>query len=87
MHTPGRTPLNQWSACRRGRYPHNTQQTQETNIHALGRIRIRDPTNQAAADQRLRPHDHPDRPMDKFNFTYNHVVVCMLSETKKTSYI
>jgi hypothetical protein len=35
-HTLGRTPLNEWSARRRGRYLHNTQQTQETNSHAPG---------------------------------------------------
>jgi hypothetical protein len=29
-HTPGRTPLNEPSVRRRGRYPHNTQQTQDT---------------------------------------------------------
>ena len=28
-HTLDRTPLNEWSVCRRGRYLHNTQQTQE----------------------------------------------------------
>ena len=28
-HTPGRTPLNERSACRDGRYLHNTQQTYE----------------------------------------------------------
>ena len=30
-HTTGRTPLNEWSARRRGRYLNNTQQTQQTN--------------------------------------------------------
>jgi hypothetical protein len=30
--TTGRTSLNEWSARRSGRYLHNTQQTQETNI-------------------------------------------------------
>ena len=42
-----------WSARRRGRYLHNTQQTQETNIFALSRIRIRDPSNREAPN--LRP--------------------------------
>jgi len=27
-HERGRTPLDDWSACRRSRYLHNTQQTQ-----------------------------------------------------------
>jgi hypothetical protein len=33
----------------------------ETNIHAPSEIRIRDPSNQVAADQRLRPRGHWDR--------------------------
>jgi hypothetical protein len=43
-------------------YPrqHNVQ-TQDTNIHALSGIRSRDPSNQAAADLRLRPCGHRDR--------------------------
>jgi hypothetical protein len=52
----GRTPLNQWSARRRGRYLRNTQQTEETNIHALSGIRTRDPSKRAAADLGLRLH-------------------------------
>ena len=49
-------------ACPRGHYLHNTQQTQENNIHALRGIRTRDLSNVAAADLRLRPHGHRDRP-------------------------
>jgi hypothetical protein len=60
-HTLGRTPLNEWSARRRGRYLHNTKQTQETNIHDFSGIRTRDPSNQAASDLRLRPQGHRDR--------------------------
>jgi hypothetical protein len=37
-HTAGMTPLNEWSARHRRRYLNNTQQTQETNIHALSGI-------------------------------------------------
>jgi len=33
-------------SCYRGRYLHNTQQTQQTNIHALNEIRIRKPKNE-----------------------------------------
>jgi hypothetical protein len=40
--TAGRTPLNKWSACRRGHYLFNTQLKQEMNIHALSGIRNRD---------------------------------------------
>jgi hypothetical protein len=36
---------------------HNIE-TQETNIHALSGIQTRDPSNQAAADLRLRPRKH-----------------------------
>jgi hypothetical protein len=56
--TPCRTSLNEWSARRRGRYLHNTQQTEETNIHPLSGIRTRDPSNQSASDPRRRPHGY-----------------------------
>jgi hypothetical protein len=39
---------------------HNIE-TQETNIHALSGIRTLDPSNQAAADLRLRPHGYRGR--------------------------
>jgi hypothetical protein len=39
---------------------HNIE-TQETNIHALSGIRTSDPSNQAAADLRLRPRGYCDR--------------------------
>jgi len=39
--TPYRSPLNEWSARRRGSYVHNTQQTPETNSRALSGIRPR----------------------------------------------
>jgi hypothetical protein len=60
-HTPVRTPLNEWSARRRGRHLHNTQQTQQTNIQSVSGIQTRYPSNQAASDLRVRPHDHGDR--------------------------
>jgi hypothetical protein len=44
---PSQTPL-----------PDNTQRSQETNIHALGRIRTRNPNKRKAADLRLRECDH-----------------------------
>jgi hypothetical protein len=59
-HTPGRTPLNEWSQRRRGRYLHNTQQTQEKNIIVLSGIWTRNPSDQAAVDLRLRQYDHRD---------------------------
>ena len=48
--TPGRTPLNERSARRRGHYLHNTQQTQEMNIYVLSGIRTSDTINRAVAD-------------------------------------
>jgi hypothetical protein len=35
--------------------------TQQTNIYALSGIQTRDPRNQAAADLRLKPHNHRDQ--------------------------
>ena len=60
-HTQDKTPLNQRSARRCGRYLQNTRQTKQTNIHALSGIRNRAPGNQAAEDLRFRPHCHRDR--------------------------
>ena len=54
-HTHGTTPLDEWSARRSGRYRHNTQQLQETNISALKGIRTHNPSKRAAPDLRLRP--------------------------------
>ena len=59
--THGRTRLNECSANLRYSYLHNTQQTQETNIHILRGIRTLDPSNLAAEDIRLRPSGHRDR--------------------------
>jgi len=54
MHTPRRNSLNKESAGLRDHYLHNTQQIQETNIHAPSGIRTLDPNNQAASDIHLR---------------------------------
>jgi hypothetical protein len=53
--------MNEWSARRTGRYLHNAQQTQETNIHAFSGIRTRDTSNRAAADLSVRTHGHRNR--------------------------
>jgi len=45
-HTNGGTSLSHGSGRRRGRYLHNTQQTPETNIHALIGIQTREPSSQ-----------------------------------------
>jgi hypothetical protein len=62
LDTPGRPPLNEWSARRRGRYLPNTHtHTQETNIHTLRGVRTRNPSNQAALDLGLRSKGHRGR--------------------------
>jgi hypothetical protein len=43
--------------------PDNTQHSQETDIHALVGIRTHNPSKRAAADPRLRPRGHWDRPL------------------------
>jgi hypothetical protein len=40
----------------------NTQQSQPTNFHAPGGIQTPNPSRRAAADTRLRPRGHWDRP-------------------------
>ena len=55
-HILGRTPINEWSVCRRDRYLYNTQQAQETSFHSLSGIRTRDPSNHPAVDiHHIRP--------------------------------
>lgn len=61
MHTPNKTPLKEWSARRGDHYRHKTQETQQTNIYALNGIRGRDPSQQDAADIRLRRQSPRDQ--------------------------
>jgi hypothetical protein len=85
--TTGMTPLNEWSVRRRGRYRHNSQQTQETNIHALNRFRRREPGIQEAADKRLWPHGHQDRhikAISHHNFSRVNCIIIMLRILKIT---
>jgi hypothetical protein len=56
-HT-GRTPLIEKSSHHRGRYLHNIQQTQETNIQAFSGIRTCDPSNRATTKLCFRQHGH-----------------------------
>jgi hypothetical protein len=53
--------MNHLSARRRGRYLHHTQQTKQTNIHALSGIRNLAPSNQSTACICLRPQDERNR--------------------------
>jgi hypothetical protein len=55
-----RIKISLWRVC----YLHNTQQTPETNISTLSRIRTLNPSNQAAADLRLSPHSYRCRIVD-----------------------
>jgi hypothetical protein len=57
---PAGTSLNEWSARRKGRYPHN-KRIRETIIHALNGIGNLNPREQAVADQHLGEHGHQDR--------------------------
>jgi hypothetical protein len=61
--TLGRTPLDERSARRK--YLYLTTQTlyKTKKIHAPGGIRTRNPSKRAAADPRLRPRGHWDRPL------------------------
>ena len=58
--TVGSTPLDEWSARRRGFYL-RTRNTQHTNIHHPSEIRTHNLSRRAAADLRLRPRSHWDR--------------------------
>jgi hypothetical protein len=68
IDTYGRTPLNDdQPVAEASTYTgqHNIE-TQETNTHAISVIRTRDPSNQAAADLRLRPRGYRGRLLIKF---------------------
>jgi len=84
-----RTPLTEWLARRRGRYLHNTQQTQQMNIHALSGIGTHDPKNHTAADLPLSRHGHWDRQKLMFNqsfFYLQYLIMTTNSETCSTKY-
>ena len=49
--------------------PANTQHSQQTDIHAFGKIRTHNPSKRAAADPRLRPRGHWDR-LQTYNARY-----------------
>jgi hypothetical protein len=55
IKTHGRTPLNEWSAGRKGLYLHTTTQHRNTrtNIHTSIGIRTHNPSNQAASTYAL----------------------------------
>jgi hypothetical protein len=57
-----RTPLDEGSDRSRDLYLHNTQLSQEPDIHASGGIRIHNPSKRVAAYVRLWPRGQRDRP-------------------------
>jgi len=72
-----RTPLDDWLARRRDLYL-TTQHSQEINISAPSGIRFHNPSKRAAADPRLRPRGHWNRPPLKtgsFYFPSSHQIV------------
>ena len=85
--TVGKTPLDEWSARRRDLYltTHNTQHSQQTNIHAPDGIRTHDLSRRAATDLHLRPRGHCDRHIQYYIhiFTHKNMYKCihMLANT------
>jgi hypothetical protein len=55
-----RTPLDERPAHRRNLYLTTPQHSHETDVHAPGGVRIRNPSKRAAADPHLRPRCHCD---------------------------
>ena len=53
----------------------NTQQSQQTNIHAPGGIRTHDLSRRATADLRLRPRGHWDRQISVVRVLISEVIV------------
>jgi hypothetical protein len=75
--THGTTPLDKWSARRRGLYLHKTQSINtDINIHALSGIRTRDPSSKATAELSLRPRGHWDRHITVIGVT-NFMKLCL----------
>ena len=59
--TVSRTPLDEWYSPSQRPLHDNSQHSQQTNIHALGGIRIQNLSRRAAVDLRVRPRGHLDR--------------------------
>jgi hypothetical protein len=64
----GWNPLDEWSASRRDLTTHHSQ---NTHIHDPAGIGTRNPSKRTAADPRLRPRGHRDRP----KFIHTHVEI------------
>ena len=85
--TVGRTPLDAW-AVRRRTLPHNTQHSQQTDIHDPGGIRNHNLSRRAAADLRLRPRGHWVWNIKELSINISPLepLVNYLSSTKKTQW-
>ena len=59
------------------RISHNTQHSQETDVRVPGGIRTRNHSMRAAADPRLKPRGHWDRPVLRVAFE-NQTMRCTL---------
>jgi hypothetical protein len=74
-HTLGRTSLDKGSASRKILYLHNTQRSQEKDIHISGGIRTCNPSKRASAFPRRRKRGHWDRIgiLPAVNYTFSHI--------------
>jgi hypothetical protein len=82
-HIPCRTPVNEWSACHRGLYWHNPQQTLGTNIHALSGFQTHNPSNWMGTDLCLRLHGCWDQLIIVCAAVKNHLVYLLKWKIKK----
>jgi len=62
MHNSWRDSSGRMISSSQRPLPHNTQHSQQRDIHAAGGIRNHNLSSRAAADLRLGPRDHWDRP-------------------------
>jgi hypothetical protein len=80
--TLGRTTLDEWSALHRDLYL-TIQHSQQTDIHAPGGIWTRSPRKRAAANLRLRPCGHWDRPLLSLGHKMDtHISFCVRSNAR-----
>jgi len=55
--------------------PYNTEHSQQTDIHAPGGIRNRNPSKRAASELPLRPRGHSDRRL--YNYAHWNCILCI----------
>jgi hypothetical protein len=81
LNTPNDTHTH--SARRRDLYLHNTQHSEQKNIHALGGIRTRNPSIRASADLRLRSRRHWGRHMQLYGRCNEFIILSKYSHRYK----